>query len=178
MDPQISESIEKLKSEKRIIAKKLMEFSNCFKNSIAKLEKQFEERFETYEKKLKEVEDKLLETIESKVVTSSEHTKNDINELIIVKIDTISRDIESLKTKEIDLTDDVNHLETERTRVNDKIIEIDNVLIQLKENVTEAKQAGRKQGKYDRRGYCKELERCPFFHTKEVCRTYVEKGLC
>ena len=113
-----------------------------------------------------------METIESKVVTSSEHTKNDINELIIVKIDTISRD------KKIALTDDVNHLETERTRVNDKIIEIDNVLIQLKENVTEAKQAGRKQCKYDRRGYCKELERCPFFHTKEVCRTYVEKGLC
>ena len=64
-----------------------------------------------------------METIESKVVTSSEHTKNDINELIIVKIDTISRDIESLKTKEIALTDDVNHLETERTRVNDKIID-------------------------------------------------------
>ena len=53
MNPQISESIEKLKSEKRIIANKLIKFRNCFKNSIAKLEKKFEERFESNEKKTK-----------------------------------------------------------------------------------------------------------------------------
>ena len=61
MDQKISESIDKLKSEKKIIAKKLLEFNNCFKNSIAKLEKQFEERFETYEKNMESLKMCLLE---------------------------------------------------------------------------------------------------------------------
>ena len=123
----------------------------------------------------------MLETIQSKVdrvVANSEYKKNDINELIIEKIDTLTRDIESLKTKETNLSDDVNHLEAERTKVTDKLIEIDNVILQLKENVIEEKQVERKQCKYDRQGYCKESESCPFYHTNEMCEDYIRLGIC
>ena len=57
MDQQISESIEKLKSELRIIANKMIEFS--FKNSIVKLEKKFVDTFESFEKKINEIENKM-----------------------------------------------------------------------------------------------------------------------
>ena len=45
MEKNLSESIEKLKCEKRIIANKVIEFSNAFKNTIAKLEKKYDEKF-------------------------------------------------------------------------------------------------------------------------------------
>ena len=50
MDINISETIDKLKNEKQIIAKKVFELSNAVKNSFAKIEKKYEERFSALEK--------------------------------------------------------------------------------------------------------------------------------
>ena len=66
MDPQTSEIIEKLKSDKRILANKLMELSNAVKNSFAKLERKIEEKFAMYENKL-DAAAKLTEALQSSI---------------------------------------------------------------------------------------------------------------
>ena len=73
------------------------------------------------------------------------------------------------------LSDEVDHLESDYSKVSAKVVEIDNVLLNMKENMMEEKKIDRK---YERRGYCKEKENCPFYHTNEVCETYVELGVC
>ena len=77
MDPSISEAIAKLKSEKGIIANKVIEFSNAFKNTIARLETKFDEKCTLLENKLDELD--------------KEKTTN------VSKLDTIYDDIERLK---------------------------------------------------------------------------------
>jgi hypothetical protein len=72
MDNRLSETVEKLKSEKRVIAKKVLELSNSFKHTIARIEKTYEEKFALYESRLEELENerskKCVET-DAKVVT-------------------------------------------------------------------------------------------------------------
>ena len=61
MCPEISETIKKLKREKRIIAKKVLELSNTFKSTIARIEQKFDEKvtlFAIIEKKI--VEDQTI----------------------------------------------------------------------------------------------------------------------
>ena len=58
MEANISETIEKLKCDKRIRVQKLFELSNAFKNTIARMEKEFDKRFKSYEKKLEVLENK------------------------------------------------------------------------------------------------------------------------
>ena len=61
-----------MKSEKRIIAKKVLELSNSFKHTIARIEKTYEDKFALYESRLEELEnersEKCVET-DAKVVT-------------------------------------------------------------------------------------------------------------
>ena len=46
MDPNLSETIEKLKTENRIIARKLLELSNSVKNSFKKMENKLDDKME------------------------------------------------------------------------------------------------------------------------------------
>ena len=101
MDPSISEAIAKLKSEKRIITNKVIEFSNAFKNTIARLEKKFDEKCTLLENKLDELDKK--------------KTTN------VYKLDTIFDDIEGLKKDEVKLSDDISNLEAEKDQVDKKI---------------------------------------------------------
>ena len=57
----ISETIDKLKSEKRILANKVLEFTKAFKNTIAKMEKNYDEKSAEYEKKLDEIKEERRE---------------------------------------------------------------------------------------------------------------------
>ena len=61
MDHELSETIEKLKSEKRILAKKLLELSNTFKSTIARVEKKFDDRMKLFENIIAEHENKRSE---------------------------------------------------------------------------------------------------------------------
>ena len=70
MDPKKSESIYKLKMEKRIIAKKLIKFSNTLKNTNARIKKNLEEICASHENKLHKILMERVEIIDSKVFES------------------------------------------------------------------------------------------------------------
>ena len=103
-----------------------------------------------------------------------------------------SEDIECLKKEEINLSDNVSHLEEEHKRVANKINEIDDALEKLNDNIRTFKvyvddkdvhvrsneNEERKQCRYDRRGYCRQLENCPFLHIDEVCQNHAKEGIC
>ena len=119
MDPSISEAIAKLKSEKRIITNKVIEFSNAFKNTIARLEKKFDEKCTLLENKLDELDKK--------------KTTN------VYKLDTIFDDIEGLKKDEVKLSDDISNLEAEKDQVDKKINLIDKSLEEINKKFEEFK---------------------------------------
>ena len=72
-----------------------------------------------------------------------------------------------------------------------KIDEIDNTLeiikgkmearkndADKKDTEAEVNDNARKQCKYNRKGHCRELDECEFFHSNIICDIYLEKGTC
>ena len=178
MSPELSETIEKLKKEKRIIAKKLLELSNSFKSTIARIERNFEEKMTHYENKLANLENRRVED------------QTSINNQVVKVSETVNEDIEGLKKNEIQLCDDVTNLEAEHKQVTSKINLIDNTLAAIKRNieVLEKKDDNenetiekerRKLCTFNDKGFCRNSDQnCPFFHADLVCELYESTGIC
>ena len=166
MDHRMSETIEKLKNEKRMLARKCLELSK----NVTRMEQTFEQKFAMYEEKLNILENKI----------------ND-------KVATLNYKIEDLTKKENIISDEVSILEAERDVIANKIKLIDNNLIVLTNHIDELevvknedakeKQIGDpkleiKQCRFDNKGYCRLSESCSFFHAKTTCEIYSKTGTC
>ena len=170
MDINISETIDKLKNEKQIIAKKVLELSNAVKNSFAKIEKKYEEKFSALENKLEMFEKQIIQKIDSKVHESEAQM----------------REIGLVEEKH---SDDVLKLEQQYSHTNELLKVIDNRLVDLESKILEsnniiekleeekAKQEV-KQCIFDRTGFCRENKQCMFFHSEEVCEIFLDAGIC
>ena len=176
MDPGISETVEKLKCEKKIIARKVLELSNTFKISIARLELKFDEKCASYEIRIEELE---------------KEKSNKLN-IIDAKLENISDDIEGLKRDEVKLSDEVSNLEAERNHVYKTINLIDETLQEIKIKFEEFKKQKddekiklenenkniRKPCKFNNKGYCRGKENFQFYHSERVCKIYEATGTC
>ena len=180
MDPQTSEIIEKLKSDKRILANKLMELSNAVKNSFAKLERKIEEKFAMYENKLDaaakltEALQSSIENVEAKNVDESFANEQRLNDFVIVFNKKIEG-VESLKVEQCKLDALINQIDDKISSVN---VEIQESIVKIETLEDEAKQAQRKVCIYDRKGYCKEGNNCLFAHAQEICTDYMKSRIC
>ena len=120
MDPELSETISKLKSEKRILANKLLlELSKFVKQSFAKIEKKMDDKFAVYEKRLEQIE---YDATENYAIHDA-------------KFKTHDDDIEDLKNDELKLSDDVSNLQTEHKNVSDKKTMIDDALQEINDKM-------------------------------------------
>ena len=109
----ISETIDKLKSEKQTLANKLLEFTKAFKNTIAKMEKNYDEKFAEYEKKLDEIKE---ERIHEKLAIAKEA------EIQMKVVEKHSDDVAKLE-QEYDKTKMLLHV------IDMSIVELDNKII-------------------------------------------------
>ena len=173
MDQELSEKIDKLKSEKKILARKLLELSNTFKSTIARLEKKYDDRMNLLENKIAQYENK----------SSEEH--NDIASEVVKLGETLNENIETLKKNEVQLSDDVSNLETERKHVANKINVIDIALSTVEGKIETFEKTvsygpendARKICAFHNKGYCRE-QNCPFFHADLICQIYKLSGKC
>ena len=163
---KISETIDKLKSEKRIFANKLLEFTKAFKNTIAKMEKKYDEKFAEYEKKLDEIKE---ERIHDKMAIAKEA------EIQTKVVEKHSDDVAKLE-QEYDKTKMLLHV------IDKSIVELDNKIIESNHIIDELKKEKAKdetkQCIFDRTGFCREDDQCEFLHSEVICEIFLEKGLC
>ena len=176
MDPQLSEKNEKMKTEKKIIARKVLELSNSFKSTIARIESKIDEKFEAFENKFDDIESKIYNRC----------TKVD------TKLENMSIDLEGIQKDEVKLSDDISKLETEKAKVarkieiidqtlqefSDKIVELEKPIENRKDEQANNENDIRKPCKFNNRGYCRGKESCQFFHAETICVIYRETGLC
>ena len=101
MDSEISEMIEKLKLEKRMLARKVLELSK----NLTKIEQRFEDKFTKYEER--------IDLLEAKVANY---------------VDTNNVKVEDLKKNEDKLAEDASILEAEREVIALKIMLADKPL--------------------------------------------------
>ena len=128
---------------------------------IAKIEKKFDAKFAIYDDKLKE----LKEPQEELKRSVEKHDDEILNLEITLKhnsgqIDQIDKNLEEIKIK-IDSSEKlVEALKKEKAKQNETI----NLNI--------------KQCVYYRRGYCREKEKCNFYHSNEICEIYLSNKVC
>ena len=83
MESNVSETIQKLKNEKRILARKLLELSNTFKASMARIEKKFEDKIAINEERLDKLENTRIDIEMKGLESSTVNTKvRDLEKLI------------------------------------------------------------------------------------------------
>ena len=168
MEMKISESIEKLKFEKRIIANKVIEFSNAFKNTIAKLEKKYEEKFTAFENKLEKLENERIPKSEDQIKS------------VLLVVEKHSDDISKLEN-EYSRTDELlKEIDKNLLELEIKILECNEMIenLKLKEAKDMVNDEEVKQCIYDRSGFCRENNDCQFFHSEEICDIYLGKRIC
>ena len=168
MDSEISEMIEKLKLEKRMLARKVLELSK----NLTKIEQRFEDKFTKYEER--------IDLLEAKVANY---------------VDTNNVKVEDLKKNEDKLAEDVSIMEAEREVIAEKIKLADKNLTEMKDSIDKitfksveknepkddekvVDDDDRKQCRYDNKGYCCQSESCNFFHPKSICNLYLQTGTC
>ena len=168
MEKNLSESIEKLKCEKRIIANKVIEFSNAFKNTIAKLEKKYDEKFTAFQKK--------LENLEKERITKSE----DQMKSVIAVVEKHSDDISKLENEYSHNDELLKEIDKNLLEFEIKILECNEMIenIKSKAGMDVVNDEEVKQCIHDRKGFCRENNDCPFFHSEEICDIYMEKSIC
>ena len=108
MDSETSEIIEKLKLEKRILARKVLELNK----NLTKIEQRFEEKFTKYGER--------IDLLEAKVANY---------------VDTNNVKVEDLKKNEDKLAEDVSILEAEREVIAEKIKLADKTLTEIKDSI-------------------------------------------
>ena len=159
----ISIALNKLQQDQKVLSTKIIKLTEVCRNKFNKAEREQAEKNAAYE----------------------------------TKFDNLIEEVEGLKKEEIKLSDDVTNLETEQRHVADKIGLIDDTLEGIKaeievlqkhiENDNSARNNiqdepkeidDRKHCRYNRRGYCRQQEGCPYYHTNEVCEAYVATGIC
>ena len=158
MDVKISESIEKLKQEKRIIANKLLELSQRVQNSFAKMEKKNNERFALYENKLAKLEKEKLELSEPKVCECAIQVTN-INSIVEKHSDDVSK-----LEQEYQVTNMlIEKIDTNLEELDNRIESSNKIIEDLKKATLLSEPEERKQCIFDRTGYRE------FFQEKLVC---------
>ena len=174
MNTEISESIENLKREKKIIARKVLEFTQAFKNTIAKMEKKYEERFACYEAKLLELESEKFENLESRVCRCEVEMKN-ATSIVEKCADGVSK-----LEQEVDNTNElIKKIDKNLAELDAKIIDSTNIIEKLKKSsISETKDEEVKQCIFDRTGFCREKDQCMFLHTDEVCEIFLGNQIC
>jgi hypothetical protein len=173
MDVKISESIEKLKQEKRIIANKLLELSQRVQNSFAKMEKKNNERFALYENKLAKLEKEKLELSEPKVCECAIQVTN-INSIVEKHSDDVSK-----LEQEYQVTNMlIKKIDTNLEELDNRIESSNKIIEDLKKATLLSEPEERKQCIFDRTGYCREKEKCLFLHTDDICEFFQEKLVC
>ena len=144
-------AIESLKTGQKVIAKQVITLTDAVKNSIDKLKRE----------------------------------KIDDNAALDDKLRGLESRCENLQMN-IDNHDDViNELEKEKLKVENMIKKIDDNLEDVHkkmhesltkiENISDETQ---KQCIFDRKGFCREGERCKFFHSQEICSEFIEHRVC
>ena len=141
-------SIESLRKDQKILANKLIQFNEAFKSSMEKVKKKRIEDDAAYQTEIKDVKDIL--DVHNDGIEFLEKEKS--------KLDTLIKKID-------DKIDDVNK------NIHEAVIKIEK--LESNNNDIEIKQCI-----HDRKGYCREGERCKFFHTKEICTEHKENGIC
>ena len=173
MDIKISESIEKLKQEKRILANKLLEFTQAFKNSIAKIEKKHDERFAAYDKKLAKLENDRLESATSKDCECTAQVKE-----VKSVVDKHSDNVSKLEKECNDTNELIRKIDENLEELDNKINVSNKIIEDLKQATTRKPEEEIKQCIFDRTGFCREKDQCMFFHTEEICDVFLEKHKC
>ena len=180
MDPELSETISKLKSEKRIFANKLLELSKFVKHTFAKIEKKMDDRFAFYDEKIStliHLNEGLQNRVEqSEKMTTVEATKNkdNFNELETA-FEKESKDIEDVKDQQSKIDVLIGKIDDKLDNLNQRIVETVSNIENLERKEIESE---KKQCIHDRKGYCKNGNSCPFFHTNEICKEYIVNKIC
>ena len=172
MELEIAESIMK-------VVKKLQLDQNILSNKFIKLTEACKTRVEKMEKKISEYENK----------RSKDH--NELASQIVKLKETVAEDFENLRKKEVQLSDDVSTLETERkhvaneinlieialSKVNDKLEELELKVNKEHETKETPETNEAKVCAFNNKGYCKE-QNCAFFHADLECQIYKYSGKC
>ena len=141
-------AIDSLRKDQKILANKVIELNEVFKNSITKIKKKQSDETSMNEAKMKDFDGVL--NIHEEGIANLQFEKSILDDLM----------------KQID--DNINN-------VNQKI---DASMKRIEQIKKEEKETDIKQCIYDRKGYCKEEENCKFFHAQEICREYIENKIC
>ena len=154
----ISKALQKLQKEKTVLSNKLIKIAEVCKNKF--LEVQLEQ--------------------------AEKHANHE------ARFESINKDIENLKRDENKLSSDLFNLEAERTNLDNQILVIDKALKEIKEQIDKEHidddsddiendtndDSSRKQCKFDRKGYCRQTNNCPFLHADKICEIYTRNGVC
>jgi len=144
----VLKSIESLRNGQKVLAKKVIEWSDAFKNTIEKIRIEESNKKEAFETKLNELE-KVL-NIHSDEIKQIEVNKYKLEEMLMKLDDNIERK-------------------------NNEIEESIKKIAELSEKEMEDEI---KQCVFDRKGYCKEEGNCKYFHSDETCIDFVNSGMC
>ena len=184
MDAETFDIIEKLKHEKRLLARKVLELSK----NLTKMEQIYEDKFTKYDERIVKLEAQLsvkVDMIDVKIENLDIKDK-----AVEKKFAIVLDDLENLKKDQVRLSDDVSNIEAESDVLNVKIETIDDAIkeidkkIEAHEKLVENDEivvnenSERKQCRYNNRGYCRQLSDCNFFHSNSICEVYLETGTC
>ena len=149
---KIVETMKKLEKNQKNLENRITKLTEICRDRFKKVEKEFNAKYHAHDEEVlnqKKEEIKISDTI---TVLEAEHDViADRIKIIDEALEAINSNIDELKNKpvEIDVTD-----------------------------VKEEKENDKKQCRFDKQGYCREKNRCPFYHADSVCAIYLSNGIC
>ena len=91
----------------------------------------------------------------------------------------ISDTITVLQAEHGVIADRIKVIDEALEAINTNIDELKNKPVEIDvTDVKEEKENDKKQCRYDKQGYCREKNRCPFYHADSVCAIYLSNGIC
>ena len=154
----------------------MTELSTSVKNSFAKIERKIDDKFAMYEKKLDDViklTDDLQKNIENLNVKNYEETLANEN-----KFDKQNRNIDKHHEAIKGLEKDTYNLENMINKIDDNIEDANKKISESLIKIGHLEKEQQKQCMFDRKGYCREEDKCRFFHSKEICNEHIENVIC
>ena len=184
----ISKALKKLQHDQTVLSNKLIKVTEVCRNKFAKVEREQNEKHAFYDNKLDE-HLKLNEDLKNRLDKIEKKNAHDSveNEM---RISDIAKDLK-IKSECIQILQDEHSkldmlIKETDSMINDMDMKIHDSITTIEklknddDNIqNEPKQNDdRKHCRYNRRGYCRQQENCPYYHTDEVCETYVATGVC